>query len=242
MTIRYLFHSGMAIEGEGFTVVIDYYLDTCEGERGIENGVVDERYLGRPGRFYVLSSHGHGDHFNPVVMAWQQHRPDIQYILSEDILMQHKAHRADNVHPINSGERYEDDVIAIDAFGSTDLGVSFALTLGGKTIFHAGDLNNWHWNLEAGPDFVQAAERAYLAELAPIAERYQRFDAAMFPVDPRLGPDSGRGAEQFMQAVDVGALIPIHFSTDDSEPARYQRLHPSQNVVVLSSRGQTHAL
>ena len=36
--------------------------------------------------------------------------------------------------------------IKVKAYGSTDAGVSFLVTTsGGRKIFHAGDLNDWHW-------------------------------------------------------------------------------------------------
>ncbi len=238
MTIRYLFHSGFAIESDHCTVVIDYFRDDCEGERSISHGVVTEEYLKRPGAFYVLSSHGHGDHFNPIVLQWQKIRPDIQYILSRDILLSGKAKAAQNVHPLQSGERYVDSLISISAFGSTDLGISFVLSLDQKVLFHAGDLNNWHWNREASPEFAADAERAYLLEVSRIKEKVQRLDVAMFPVDPRLGPDCGRGAEQLMAAIDVRTLIPMHFSTDNSEPLRFLKAHP-EHVVALTKRGET---
>ena len=242
MTIRYLFHSGFAVESEQCTVVIDYFRDDCEGERAISNGVVTSEYLSRPGPFYVLSSHGHADHFNPIVLGWQKSRGDIQYVLSRDILLSKKAKAAQNVHPLDSFELYSDEHIRINAFGSTDLGISFVMYLEGKALFHAGDLNNWHWNREASADFAADAERAYLLELKKIKEQVSHLDVAMFPIDPRLGPDCGRGAEQLMAAIDVKTLIPMHFSSDALEPRRYQKNHPEQHVVALTLPGQTYTL
>ncbi len=240
MTIRYLYHSGLSIECDECTVIVDYYLDECDGARSVQNGVVDDDLLTRPGKFYVLSSHSHGDHFNPIVLSWQQKRSDIQYILSHDILLSGKVPQADNIRFLNAGEAYRDNCISVDAFGSTDLGVSFVIRLCSKVLFHAGDLNNWHWNRQASSDFAQQAEQAYLLELSKISQNAPHLDVAMFPIDPRLGPDCGRGAEQLMQAMDVDALIPIHFSTDNGEPERYRAAHTEQHVVPLVQRGQTY--
>jgi len=242
MTIRYLFHSGFSVESQDCTIVIDYYLDSCEGNRTIEKGVVDDDLLSRPGRFYVLSSHSHADHFNPRVLDWQKKRKDIQYILSRDILLMGKAHQADNVHALISGDSYEDDCLRIEAFGSTDLGVSFVIQKDGLILFHAGDLNNWHWNREADAEFSQAAEQAYLLELHKLQQKMPHMDVAMFPVDPRLGPDCGRGAEQLLDAIDVKTLIPMHFSSDDREPLNFKNAHPNRSVIPLVNRGETFAL
>ena len=64
----------------------------------------------------------------------------------------------------------------------------------GKLIFHAGDLNNWHWKDESTPQEVAEAEGNYLKELDIIAKYTQAMDVVMFPVDPRLGTDFMRGA------------------------------------------------
>ena len=242
MTVRYLFHSGFAIECDVCTIVIDYFPGDVTGAQTIENGIVDGNYLQRPGKFYVLSSHGHGDHFDPVVLRWQQQRPDIQYILSRDILLAGIAKTASNVHPLHVGDRYEDDCLRVDAYGSTDLGISFVLYVDGKVLFHAGDLNNWHWNREASAEFAKEAEKTYLLELSRIQANVPAMDLAMFPVDPRLGPDNGRGAEQLMQAIKVKTLIPMHFSSDPGEPVRFRDAHPDQHIVALTKRGETFVL
>lgn len=239
MTVRYLFHSGMAIQGEGFTAIIDYFLDECKGERTAQNGVVDDDLLLSPGRFYVFSSHVHGDHFNPVVLSWQNRRKDIRYILSRDIALAGKAQASDAITFVEPGDCYQDECLSVETYGSTDLGVSFVIRAEGKVLFHAGDLNNWHWNREASPDFAAEAERKYLVELERIAEHVHRIDVAMFPIDSRLGPDCGLGAEQLTREIKVNTLIPIHFSVDEREPLRYRDAHPDQHVVPLTARGQT---
>ena len=82
MRLTYIYHSGFAIEGENFTIIIDYYRDS-DGEN---DGIVHDSLLHRAGKLYVLSTHSHSDHFNPEILEWKQHRPDIQYIFSRDIL------------------------------------------------------------------------------------------------------------------------------------------------------------
>ena len=82
MELTYLYHSGFALAGEGFTVVFDYFEDTVSGTEG----AVHESLLKRPGRFYVMSSHSHSDHFNPQVLEWKKVRPDLVFVFSKDIL------------------------------------------------------------------------------------------------------------------------------------------------------------
>ena len=240
MNIRYLYHSGFAIEADGCTVVIDYYDDECVPPRRLENGVVDADLLSRPGKFYVLSSHGHRDHFNPVIMSWQEQRRDIQYLLSSDLHASLGAR--ENTLFLAPGESYNDGTLSVLAFGSTDLGVSFLLRIEDKILLHAGDLNNWHWENESSAEYVAQAQADYLAILQKIAKAAPQLDAALFPVDPRMGANGGRGAEQLTAAIRVGALLPMHFGNDFSFPASYAKAHPEQAVAVWSHRVEVFAL
>ena len=239
MTIRYLYHSGFAIECETCTLVIDYYRDTCEGMRCAENGVVADDLLSRPGRFYVLSSHGHGDHFNPVVLSWRTQRPDIIYVLSSDIRDANLCAPAGNVHFLSPGDAYADSCLQIQAFGSTDLGVSFVLELEGKTLLHAGDLNNWHWAGQWSAQEEQQAQADYLLELQTLQTAVSQVDAAMFPIDPRLGGDCGRGAEQLARAISIGRLLPMHFAEHFDAPAHFAKTHPDIPTTVWTRRGES---
>ena len=87
------------------------------------------------------------------------------------------------------GERvdFAEDHFSVEAFGSTDCGRSFLLTLDGWQIFHAGDLNEWHWQEENSPQASKAAVKFYERELEFIQSKMQQrrgFDVAMFPCDP----------------------------------------------------------
>ena len=54
------------------------------------------------------------------------------------------------------------------AFRSTDQGVSFLAEAGGTRVFHAGDLNFWHWRAESTPAEVAEARRAFDRAIAEI--------------------------------------------------------------------------
>ena len=146
MKLDYIYHSGFAIEAEEVTILIDYYKDSSETEHN--RGIVHDYLLKRPGKLYVLATHFHPDHFNREILSWKEQRPDIIYIFSKDIL-KHKRAAKDEAIYISKGEAYEDECLRIDTFGSTDVGSSFLLHLQGMKIFHAGDLNNWHWSEES---------------------------------------------------------------------------------------------
>lgn len=207
MKLTYIYHSGFAIEGNGFTIIIDYYKDTSSEP---EKGYVHSRLLQRPGRLYVLASHSHADHFNPEILTWKEQRPDIQYIFSEDIRAQRMACFHDAAY-LEKGEEWNDDLLKVQAFGSTDIGISFLLDVDMKRIFHAGDLNNWHWEEESTPEETKEYEHRFLEELDTLAAFTSYIDLTMFPVDPRLGKDYARGARQFIEKIKTGWFVPMHF-------------------------------
>lgn len=229
MELIYLFHSGFALLGEGYTVVFDYYRDTEEAaaladlarlvagqkptpvEQPHPHGVLHDELLHRPGAFYVLSSHVHPDHFNPQVLQWREQRPDIIYIFSHDILKKKKALKEEATF-LRKGESYTDGLLRVEAFGSTDVGISFLVEVAGKTIFHAGDLNNWHWMDESTEAEWKAAEKAFLIELEVLATAHPQLDVVMFPVDPRQGSDYMRGAKQLVERIETGLFVPMHFT------------------------------
>jgi L-ascorbate metabolism protein UlaG (beta-lactamase superfamily) len=193
-------------------MILDYFKDSHEG-------FVQQALTSFPGRIYILASHWHPDHFNREVMRWQQKRSDIQYIFSNDIRRKIIWMKFPGVAFLTKGKVWEDDMIRVQAFGSTDVGISFLIDTEGKRIFHAGDLNNWHWNEESKPKYVQAAERNFLKEVALLADTTTQLDLAMFPVDPRLGKDYMLGAEQFVERIRTKVFAPMHFG-DEYEKAQ----------------------
>ena len=143
--------------------------------------------------------------------------PQIKWVLSSDI--QQKVSSQNGLCFLSKGDVYRDERVTIKAYGSTDEGISFYIETGGKKIFHAGDLNNWHWNEEETPQDAAKNEKMFLDELSYIAKEVPELDAVLFPVDPRLGKDYTRGAEQFLDSIKTGLFIPMHFG-DDTESAR----------------------
>jgi len=207
MKIKYIHHSGFIVEDNACTLMID----CCGLKKEFSSKVGDS--TGK--HLYLLASHIHGDHFDPYILSIEG--AQTKWILSDDI--RGKVPQSANIIFLSKGDVYRDERMTIKAYGSTDEGVSFYIEAGGRKIFHAGDLNNWHWNEEETPEDAAKNEQLYLNELALIAREVPALDAAMFPVDPRLGKDYTRGAEQFLDSIKVGLFIPMHF-WDKTEAAR----------------------
>lgn len=163
----------------------------------------------------------------------------LKYIFSKDILKRRRA-KAEDAFYMKKGDVYQDEHLTIRAFGSTDVGISFLIETQGKQIFHAGDLNNWHWKDESTPQEVAEAEGNYLKELDIIAKYTQAMDVVMFPVDPRLGTDFMRGAQQFIDRIKTGIFVPMHFWERPAEVMAFAPYAESKGCryVVLSVPGE----
>lgn len=236
MRLTYIYHSGFAVEAADFTIIIDYYQDSISKD----HGVVRDRLLHRPQKLYVLVSHGHADHFNPDILKWREGRHDITYIFSKDVKDSFKMN-FDDVIFIDKDETYKDEILQIDAFGSTDLGISFKIQADSKVLFHAGDLNNWHWNEESTPEEIKEAEDFYLRELNHVAVSTPFLDIAMFPVDPRLGKDYMKGADQFLKSIPTALFVPMHFDVayDAASAIESVAQKYATKVFIPSQRGDS---
>lgn len=202
--LTYIFHSCFMLETEQCVLIFDYWKDSPEGDV--------KKMLEHTGKIvYFMASHFHEDHFNPEIIAMNVPNGDKRIILSRDIIRRHRAKETDADVVMRKGDVYNDEYIKIKAFGSTDAGVSFMLETDGKKIFHAGDLNNWHWEDESTPQEVKKMEGDFKAVLRDIKAEYPTVNLAMFPVDPRLGTDFARGARQWLQTIKTTYLAPMHF-------------------------------
>ena len=212
MIITYIYHSCCAIEFSKFSVIIDYYIDPVK--EGEEVGWVEKNLLQNDKPLYVLCTHSHSDHFNEEVLSWDAKKDNITYIFSKEVaetLKDNPLLKDEKITYLDKFEEYKDKNIKVQAFGSTDEGGSFYMEHERKKIFHAGDLNNWHWNEEVPRDEAFVFENQYICELELLSEQVKKVDIAMFPLDPRLGKDFMRGGEQFVNKIKTKNFLPLHF-------------------------------
>lgn len=210
MKLTYIFHSGFMLEGASSIFIFDYWQDA-------ENSVVAETLRATRKRVYFLASHFHPDHFNPDILHMQVPHGEKRLILSRDIYRRKKAGNEGVTAFLRCGEHFQDDRIRLTAFGSTDVGVSWLLETENVCVFHAGDLNNWHWEAESTPQEVKKMEGDFKAVLKEIQKYRSEVDLAMFPVDPRLGNEFSRGARQWLETIPTRLFAPMHFPPAQAE-------------------------
>lgn len=215
LQLTYIFHSCFALETDNCILIFDYWLDPCN---------VMNRFITTKKRVYVFASHFHEDHFTRDIFKWREDGINVIYILSKDILKHRRANKEDADVWLAKGGTWEDENIKVTATGSNDSGVSWIVQVGGKLIFHAGDLCNWYARFlsdEKVPDKIIseefkeinpiAEEKRFIGELKDVKKITNRFDIVMFPVDGRIGNGYTLGARQFIERFNVKLFIPMHF-------------------------------
>ncbi|MFT8888519.1 MAG: MBL fold metallo-hydrolase [Ethanoligenens sp.] len=235
--IWYLGHSSFAVKTNAHFLIFDYYNDKpITVTRGLDAGVIEPKEL-KDTPVVVFSSHHHADHFNRLILSWIEQLPQIQYVLSDDI---HAAKGAPNTTVVAPGAHLElDGGVAVETLASTDEGVAFVVETDGLSIYHAGDLNWWHWEGEPDKENEQMAAR-YQKEIEKLRGRH--FDIAFVPVDPRLDKQYLWGLSYFMRTVNADMVFPMHFWEDyhiftrlrqDPDAARFR-----EHIQTITRRGQ----
>lgn len=190
MKVTYLGHSGFLVETDDAYFLFDYY-----------KGTVPE--LDSSKKMFVFVSHGHYDHYSKRIYEFRKEFEEIYYILSWDV-----PAGSEKVYHLRPGEETEIAGCSVRTLRSNDEGVAFLVRYHGKTLYHAGDLNWWHWEGEP-EEYNTGMRRSYQSEINKL--QGEKIDAAFVPVDPRLGEQYCWGIDCFMKRTDTKYVFPMHF-------------------------------
>lgn len=194
--VTYLYHSGFMVETNKTCLVFDYY--TVDGKfNNIDLTAFKNKNV------FVFVSHSHQDHFDKKIFEWKN--MNVKYILSNDCSYDKSI---GNVTVVNANKGYIIDGMAIETLKSTDEGVAFVVHADGYTIYHAGDLNWWHWNDE-GDQFNNMIKSQYTSEIDKI--KGISVDVGFVPVDPRLEDKYILAIDYLMRSVNIRHIFPMHF-------------------------------
>lgn len=203
MHVTFLAHSGFFLELETACLLFDWW-----------KGELPPLPADRP--LLVFASHRHEDHFNPAIFSLAEGGRDVRFLLGKDIRLTERNRARWNLSDdaagrclcLGGGETVSPvPGVTVETLPSTDEGVAFVVSLEGKTLFHAGDLNWWHWEGEDNA-WNRNMEVNFKRYCEPLRGRH--MDLAMFPVDPRLGEDGFRGPRYFLELTDTARLLPMH--------------------------------
>lgn len=231
MKIWYLYHSGFAVDTGAHVLIFDYWRDTPHGG-SLEDGVIDPKAL-RDRDVLVFASHRHGDHYNKAIFQWGREIQSLRIILSDDIP------HAPGTLRIAPNSRLEQPDCIVETLRSTDEGVAFLVELDGLRIYHAGDLNWWHW--EGEPDAYNRDMAAnYHRQIALLGRN--PINLAFVPVDPRLGEQYAWGLDYLMKTANVVCAAPMHFGDEASVVERLLAdsvtLSYRDRILPFTQRGQ----
>ncbi len=223
-TVTYLFHSGFLVAVEDTLLVFDYWQGEDESFP-LKARITPEDFEPYK-RVFVFVSHGHEDHYDPVIHTWDRKKYHITYIISDDLPASLIGRR------MRCGDTASYEGMEIRAYDSTDLGVSYYVELYGVHIFHAGDLNLWHWREESTMRQIKQAEDDFYEACRPLAR--ENIDICMFPLDPRLGGMFDAGINHFIMAVKPRVVIPMHWQRRTEVAINYARRGRTRYTEVLA--------
>lgn len=217
MKITYIDRAGWLVEAINCTILLDY-------TKGKIPPLREEKPV------YVLATHRHSGHFSPRIFRLADRYKDVYFYLSQDIQGGDRVseEHADKVVWVSPGQKFSLARFWMQACPSTDMGVAFSIQVSTYDIFFAGDLNDWQW--KAGDKDMRKRYAEIVAGLDP------HYDAAILPLDPRLGSRMCDGAKVFLGGRAVDHVLPSHFQDDWSVPSRASALL-GRDVEGVSRKG-----
>lgn len=225
MRVTFLGHSGFLVELDGVCLLFDWY-----------QGDLPE-LPAKP--LLCFASHRHPDHFNPHIFSLDDGTREVQYLLGKDIKLSPHNQKKWNL----SSETVQKCVllggletaemmcgVKVETLPSTDEGVAFVVSCEGKTIYHAGDLNWWHWEGE-DPAWNRNMEVDFKRYMEPLRER--DIDLAFAPLDPRLENAADCGFLYLLQLARIKKIIPMHQWEDPRPTEAFLAAHSAWGDTVV---------
>jgi L-ascorbate metabolism protein UlaG (beta-lactamase superfamily) len=198
--VTHIYHSTFVVETRNHLLIFDYIPN-----KNIDNTSFMNKFICQDKDILIFVTHGHGDHFDPVILKWSNYNPKVTYIISDDISFDEKIHTLFYMEKYRSLKLQD---VSIETYGTTDKGLSYFVHCDGLNIYHAGDLNWWHWKKNA-PKTQEKEALDYKKEVNML--KGKDIDIAFVPVDPRLEEFYYLGGEYFASRIKPHLLVPMHF-------------------------------
>ena len=193
MRVTYIGHSGFSVELESHILLFDYY-----------EGTMPEFDPAK--KLLVFASHSHPDHFNREILKLADVYPDVEYIFPKDIRIAKKEQR-ESEHFMRKRDEITVGDTKVKSLRSTDEGVAFLVRCEDRIIYHAGDLNWWHWE-EEDDAYNRMMRGDYQKEIETLAG--EKIDLAFVVLDPRQEEQFYWGFDWYMRHTDTKIVFPMH--------------------------------
>jgi L-ascorbate metabolism protein UlaG (beta-lactamase superfamily) len=214
LKIVHLYHSGILVETKSHQLFFD--------------AISDIHMLLDPTKEVVFFvSHGHQDHFDPLIYKYRL--PHVHYFISDEI----RNHPKEDYTYVRPNHHYKRGTIDIQTYDSTDSGVSFLVTFEDRVLFHAGDLNWWHWQNDN--ESTQKEEEKQFKHIVD-GILVPHIHVAFLPLDPRLNEAYTWTTEYFLKTKSISHIVPIHFR-NHFEVTKTLRVHLKNDprIVVIQA-------
>ena len=223
MKVTYLKHSGFMVESRNYIYLFDYI------GGNIDKAIKSDK------KIYVMVSHIHDDHFSKIIFDIATKHDNVTYVLSYDVVKKIKKNailskmtEQLNIIRVQAHEKYKIDDIVVETLKSTDEGVAFIVSEKDGTIYHAGDLNWWHWEGEP-KSWNRNMEVNFKREIDSM--RGRKIDIAFVPLDPRQEEAYYMGMDYFIKNVGANEIYPMHFWGEPRIIDRYKSEYGGENIV-----------
>lgn len=248
---KFLGQSGFWIQLPEATLIFDCYI-----------GKLPPTRKDKP--LIVFISHLHSDHFNRYIFNLMNRFENISFVVgldaaSERLFTELAGHLEkelpgldDRCFTMKGGETLDfgNSGVKVEALNSTDMGTAFIVTVGERTIYHAGDL----WiqplmiegpdgkkpspeelkQIKAMPEYAQAlaaAKEHFKQFVAPLRGRH--IDFAMLPLDPRFGTNGEDSMEIYLSTADIDTFIPMHLWENYTYLDSYIKKYPDSAKKMI---------
>ena len=204
--VTYLDNAGFIVKTDDVIYVFDYYRDPAH--RLVK---ILENNTELPVIFFA--SGPHSSHYNEQIFNLAQNHKRA-YICANQVVSK-IGDTEENTATLTAGDKIEnvlDTGTTVEAFGSTESGVSFIVkTKSGQVLFHGGDLAPYHLDESHTKEKGQSMVSRFETIVNRIAEKYPKINLAFLAVDPMVGQDYADGVRKFVETIDVENLIPMHY-------------------------------
>lgn len=204
--VTYLDNAGFIVKNGNVYYVFDYYRDPT-------HHLVKELENNPDASVIFFASSPHTSHYNPEIFNLAQNHK--RAYISADQVVSRIGDTEENTSTLTAGDKIEDVLgtgTTVEAFGSTEAGVSFVVkTADGKVILHGGDLAPYHLDESTKKSKEQAMEDKFKTVVNRIAESYPVIDLAFLSVDPEIDENYADGVKYLVEKADVKNFVPMHY-------------------------------
>lgn len=220
LNVTRIYHSGFLVETDHYFLIFDYF----KGELPDLSGK----------KIVVFVSHGHGDHYSQEIFRLEEQYDNVSYVLYHDICKKQK----ENIVYVYSHETYEFCGLTIQTLQSTDEGCAYVVKVDQQTLYHAGDLNWWHWDGE--PEELNRWQKGMYQKETDVLKDIP-MDCAFVVLDPRQEHNATLGFLELVKKCNIKYVFPMHFDAwvgqESLEPyMKMEEMKPYRSKIYIANK------